>query len=136
MAPVQESYVEFALAVKQFIRDLIRSFPGVIEFKLILAAYKVVKTFSKRHVYTAWTEAVDATMLDIIMRRDETILVSSTAEFHMPPGYGMYESYLPVFRNVWRQMDEHSKEAVWRHLRNLVVLADKCKMARSYSAPA
>lgn len=118
--------VEFALGVKEFIRELMHAFPGVMEFKLIFAAYKVVKSFGKKHVYNAWREVVDEDMEVLLCKRDDKVLMSP--DFHMPGPYSsLYDGYLPTFRRLWATMTDENKDAVWRHFERLVTLSCKCK---------
>lgn len=130
----KECYKEFAFAVKEFIKDLMRSFPSVTEFKLIFAAYKVIKTFGKKHVYRAWCEAMGDDLEHAIRNRDDRFITSP--DFSLPRSYWMYDEYVPVFRNLWLGMDDHSKDAIWRHLQHIMALGDKCKAASALSTSA
>jgi hypothetical protein len=131
----RDADVEFSRGVKEFLRDLIRSYPSIKEFKLMLAAYKIVKSFGKRHVFAAWSDVMNATMEDAVRNRDERLWMSP--EFiNLPSTYWMYDSYIPVFRSLWTNIDDHSKDAVWRHFEHLVTLAERCRTSRNKPTPA
>jgi hypothetical protein len=131
VASIGDTYKDFAKGVKDFMRDLMASFPSVVEFKLMFAAYKVVKTFGKKHVYVAWCEAMGEKMEEVIKTRNDAYIVSK--DFALPRSYWMYDSWIPVFQKLWLSIDAHSKDAIWRHLQYVQSLADRCRAVQSGS---
>jgi hypothetical protein len=99
-------------------------YPDISEFKLFFATYKVIKTFGKRKVFQAWSEFMTDEMKDVVKTRDDASFLQS--DFTLPRSFSMCDGCLPVLRQLWLTMDAHTKDAIWRHLDNLLSLAKQC----------
>lgn len=124
---MSEQYLkDFARGVKDFLRDLMRTYPDVSELKVVFACYKVIKLTGKKNVHRVWQE-VSSPYLGFIRARDESFI--SAGNVVLPSGYAFYSAYVPVFRSMWLSMPPQNKDAVWAHLHNLVVLGELCTAA-------
>jgi hypothetical protein len=120
-------YKNFNKATKMFIKDLMRSYPTIPEFKMILAGYKMIKSINKKLVHQMFVTTVEP-YTENIKKRDDSFF---TAEFKLPEDYSIvYKAMLPVFVNLWQVCDEVNREAVWTHLEYLLKKSEKCKTAK------
>ena len=123
---MENPYKRFNTSIKEFIRDLISSFPEYNQFRMLLMAYKFTKTLSKKHPQIFFKQII------IDKHRDEII----TENFNMFDHLYIDDNIPAIIKNLifsfkdikflMSKMSQENKEAIMKYLQVLVVLSDRC----------
>jgi len=113
-------YKRFNKHFKEFIRELMKTYPHVTEYKVMLAGYKITKTISKKLPFKIWTDVINEDMRVVIVNKDPSKILD--------PNFNVseYEYVINMMRREWPNMNTHSQEMVWQHMNVLMILADDC----------
>lgn len=115
------NFKAFNKALKDFIRCTMDSFPQYVELKLLLATYKMLKTINKKRPCRLFQNMTENCQ-DHILSKDEAFFQENGIQC---PDASV-QSVMQTMNNVWSQLDEQNKDAVWQHLQKLVLLSKKC----------
>lgn len=122
-------YVTFNKTFKNFIKELIATYPEVTELKTMLLMYKIAKTMSyKRPQRLFNTSVAQKHADDIINCRIDNILNESFTELDIDAGY--INKVKEKFRAL---VDEDHKVVIQKHLLCLLLLNNKCLEVASSS---
>jgi hypothetical protein len=117
-----DEYKNFNKALKVFIRSTIESFPDLIEFKIALVVYKMLKTINKKKPFKLTFKIIEPHQ-EAILNKDEAYFMTNRVDFVDP-------QLQPIFKAVeksWCTFSPENKEAIWQHLQVLVLLGRKCQ---------
>ena len=103
----------FNTCFKNLLRDLIERFPGVVDFRLMLSMYKVLKTLSRPSVH-AWFLVGTAPFEAQLAAHDASFFLS--ADMQVPPGFENVAYMLPTVRRCWLEMSEGDRQRTWAHM--------------------
>lgn len=125
-----DAYKDFNRAVKGFLRDLMARFPGVPEFKLAFVSYKLLKTLGRKR---------PVGIFDRLIVGDEgaaRVMAKDEAYFARPDidADDVLAGLRAAAAREWSGLEPESKDAVWRHLQVMTVLARKAKLLEKASA--
>jgi len=117
-------YKEFNKYSKNFIRELIKNFDHISEFKIMFGLYKILKTFNKKLPYKYFNLYIAIDFKSHIVTRDES--------FFMSDGFKprAYTEFVDIIKREWVLLDNANKNALWDHLNLLIYLSDKCSEYR------
>ena len=120
MVEQEDQYKTFNKALKTFIRSLIAAYPDFPEFKLFHTAYKMIKTISKKQPYKIF-QKISENCQDRILAKDEPFFFNTTLDVQD----SMLSRVYTRSGQKWREFDTETKDAIWDHLKLLVILAQK-----------
>ncbi len=114
----------FNAKMQEFVRDLCSAFPDVEDFKLFRNALTLSLSFAPQKPQQMFDKFVVSHYAQYIMDRDE--------QFFLNHDFGHVVSdddfdIVERIRNVWDRMDDGNKDIVWKYLRILLLLNNKCK---------
>lgn len=122
-----DAYKDFNHATKHFVRDLMNSYPDMKEFKILHMAYKITKSFNKKAPQKYLHDLVLDRCKAQIMRQDESLFdMSGIDTSDLPLPARLLLSELSNIKEIWTSLDEKDKDAVWKHLKVLTVLSNRC----------
>jgi hypothetical protein len=107
-----------------FFEDLAETFPEEKEIKGALEAIQGAKKINPRLILDMFIEYVEKPLHDAIMKEQESTVVefakkSISAQFNeMSPA-------LMIFDKHWPNLSDVNRQAIWKHLKVLILLAEK-----------
>jgi hypothetical protein len=114
-----EAFKEFNHALKTFLRDLVARFPHVPELRLVLVSYKLLKTLGARRPIQVFDRMVGGEVgAQRVLERDEAYFTRADLDVD-----DVLSGFCAAVAREWRAIDADSKDAIWRHMQVLVVLA-------------
>lgn len=126
----------FNRKLQDFLADLQPLLGHLPEYNLVSSSSKWLTQFDPRQNYQLFDRHVAAPFGDRIKAMDEEFFMSDKIQVGIPSsneggpndgGFGVVQ----LIRSVWSsRMSKQDREAVWAHLRVLVVLSERCKAAR------
>jgi hypothetical protein len=116
-------YKEFNSSFKFFVRDLIRVYPDVLELKLMLSFYKVMKTVNKKAPQKYFSSWAGDNAQEIINKNWDFF-------FNKPYDDTQIQKFVDIFRKLHNAMDEENKDMIWKHLLVLLKVSQKCDSER------
>ena len=107
-----------------FFEDLAETFPEEKEIKGALEALQGAKKINPRLILDMFVLHVQKPLHDAIMKEEESSVIefakkSISAQFNeMSPA-------LMIFDKHWPNLSDQNRQAIWKHLKVLVLLAEK-----------
>jgi hypothetical protein len=119
-------YKRFNSSIKEFIRDLINTFPEYNQFKMLLMAYKFTKTLSKKHPQIFFKQIIIDKHRDDIICKNFDMFDHLYIDNNIP---AIIKNLIFSFKDIkflMSKISQENKEAIMKHLQVLVVLSDRC----------
>lgn len=110
-----DPYKVFNKTSKEFIKDLIKSYPDVKNLKLIYLAFKVCKKMSKK---------APCKFFDTIIQPYKTQILNKDDSFINREDFNVI--FLSNIKNVVKNISEENKEHIWTYLHLLIKLMEQC----------
>lgn len=114
-------YKAFNHQLKTFFRECDKTFPELVCFKIMLGAYKLLKSMNKKLPQKYWQNLV-------MLKHGDSIRSRSDASFFdpnfAPPA--IYSSMVDSMKNTWILLDAQTKNTIFDHMQVLVAINDKC----------
>ena len=110
-----------------FFEDLADTFPEEKEIKGALEAIQGAKKINPRLILDMFIEYVERPLHDAIMKEQESTVVefakkSINAQFNeMSPA-------LMIFDKHWPNLSDANRQAIWKHLKVLILLSEKASV--------
>ena len=110
-----------------FFEDLADTFPEEKEIKGALEAIQGAKKINPRLILDMFIEYVERPLHDAIMQEQESTVVefakkSINAQFNeMSPA-------LMIFDKHWPNLSDANRQAIWKHLKVLILLSEKASV--------
>ena len=107
-----------------FFEDLAETFPEEKEIKGALEAIQGAKKINPRLILDMFVEYVQKPLHEHIMKEDEeqVILFAKRA---ISLRFNEISPALMIFDKHWSALSEQNRNAIWKHLKVLVLLAEK-----------
>jgi hypothetical protein len=116
---LKENTKRFNHTLKTFFRSLIEAYPSVPAFKLMLTAYKTLKTFNKKLPMSYFRELITP-YADMILAGDDSFV----KDIQLPADTSfVLRAIVPDLVSLWESAPIDSKKAVEDYMKSLVVLS-------------
>lgn len=116
----REVFKEFNRGLKKFIREMIEVYPEIKELKMMLAAYKVMKTLSYKRPQRVFNSLIaDKHSADIINGNFDVFLDESFT-------YDGFSDICEGLKKAFKGVDNANKQAIRDHMLALLYLNKKC----------
>jgi hypothetical protein len=119
----------FNRKLEEFIDDLIFIYPNAVDFKKFKTTLEWTTAIDKKAPHYFFDVCVVEPYQDKVLQRDET--------FFLCESYVKYNDYMQLYgqdldifqkiKQVWKKLDAHNKENIWKYMQVLVYLANACK---------
>ena len=109
-----------------FFRDLKDTYPEEKEIKVALDALEAAKKINPRMIHDIFFEHVYSPLHEQIMAEDVDAIVAYTKVAVQTQFNEVYPA-LTIFEKYWPEMSDTNRSAIWKHLKVLIVLADKAR---------
>ena len=109
-----------------FFEDLADTFPEEKEIKAALEAIQGAKKINPRLILDMFVEYVERPLHDAIMKEDESIVVDF-AKSSINAQFNEMSPALMIFDKHWPNLSDANRQAIWKHLKVLVLLAEKAR---------
>jgi hypothetical protein len=102
------------------------TYPEEKEIKVALDALEAAKKINPRMIHDIFFEHVYSPLHEQIMAEDVDAIVAYTKVAVQTQFNEVYPA-LTIFEKYWPEMSDTNRAAIWKHLKVLIVLADKAK---------
>ena len=109
-----------------FFRDLADTYPEEKDIKLALDGLEAAKKINPRMIHDIFYEHVYKPLNEQIMAEDVDAIIAYTKVAVQTQFNEVYPA-LTIFQKYWPEMSDSNRTAIWKHLKVLVLLADKAK---------
>jgi hypothetical protein len=109
-----------------FFRDLADTYPEEKDIKVGLEALEAAKKINPRMIHDIFYEHVYNPLNEKILAEDVDAIVAYT-KLAVQTQFNEVYPALTIFEKYWPEMSESNRTAIWKHLKVLVVLAEKAK---------
>ena len=109
-----------------FFEDLSFTFPEERDIKMALEAIQGAKKINPRLLLDMFTEYVTKPLRDPILAEDDEKVISF-AKATIQTQYNDMSPALMIFDKHWPTMSEANRDAIWKHLKVLVLLSERAK---------
>jgi hypothetical protein len=107
-----------------FFEDLADTFPEEKEIKGALEAIQGAKKINPRLILDMFVEYVERPLHDAIMKEEESTVISF-AQASIQKQFNEISPALMIFDKHWPNLSDQNRQAIWKHLKVLVLLAEK-----------
>lgn len=124
-----DSYELFNKKLLEFAEDLIYICPDVTDFRVFHTTCVWAISFRKEFCQEFFNDNVLNIYGKRIHEQDES--------FFLQESYEVYHQYLQEnyndlnllqkLKNIWKDLDQENKQTVWKYLKLLCILCEKCK---------
>ena len=109
-----------------FFEDLNNAYPEEKEIRAALESIKAAKRINPKLILDLFTEYVTKPLRDPILAESEEIVIGY-AKAILQTQFNDMSPALLIFDRHWPDMTETSRQAIWKHLKILVLLSEKAK---------
>lgn len=109
-----------------FFRDLADTYPEEREIKIALDSLEAAKKINPRMMHDIFIEHVYKPLHEQIIAEDVDAIIAYTRLAVQTQFNEIYPA-LTIFEKYWPDMTDTNRQAIWKHLKVLVVLADKAR---------
>jgi hypothetical protein len=109
-----------------FFEDLFATYPEEKDIKMALEALQGAKKINPRLILDMFIEYVAKPLHDEILAEDEEKVIAF-AKSAISTQFNEISPALMIFDKHWPVMSEANRQAIWKHLKVLVLLSDKAK---------
>lgn len=109
-----------------FFEDLNNAYPEEKEIRAALESIKAAKRINPKLILDLFTEYVTKPLRDPILAENEEIVISF-AKTILQTQFNDMSPALLIFDRHWPDMTESSRQAIWKHLKVLVLLSEKAR---------
>lgn len=113
-------YIDFNIATKNMIDDLVTNFPYIDHFKLLEASFAVMRGVNKKLPHKMFNKYVVAFYEKEIKSKDESFFMSDAFSSLF------WQSFVDMIKATWNTLENVNKDAVWNHVLALVALNKRC----------
>ncbi len=107
-----------------FFEDLYATFPEERDIKLALEAIQGAKKINPKLILDLFRENVAKPLRDDILKEDEDKVIAF-AKVVIASQFNEMSPALMIFDKHWPNMSEGNRDAIWKHLKVLVLLSEK-----------
>ena len=109
-----------------FFEDLASTFPEERDIKMALEAIQGAKKINPKLLLVMFTEYVTKPLRDPILAEDEDKVIAF-AKATIQTQYNDMSPALMIFDKHWPTMSDGNRDAIWKHLKVLVLLSERAK---------
>jgi hypothetical protein len=109
-----------------FFQDLADTYPEEREIKMALEALQGAKKINPRLLLDMFMEYVTKPLRDPILAEDENYVINY-AKVTIHTQMNDMSVALMIFDKHWPTMSDTNRQAIWKHLKVLVLLSEKAK---------
>ena len=121
------SYLKaFNTKLIDFFTDLNETYPEERDIKYALEAIQGLAKINPKMILDLFYEYVYLPMGEAIKREDEEFVISS-AKSTIKQQYNEMHASLLIFDKYWPDMSDNNRQAIWSHMKVLVILCEKAK---------
>ncbi len=121
------SYLKaFNTKLIDFFTDLSESYPEERDIKYALEAIQGLAKINPKMILDLFYEFVYLKMGEAVKREDEEFVIS-TAKSLIKEQYNEMHASLLIFDKYWPDMTDNNRNAIWSHMKVLVLLCEKAK---------
>jgi hypothetical protein len=121
------SYLKaFNTKLIDFFKDLNETYPEERDIKYALEAINGLAKINPKMILDLFYEYVYMKMGEAIKREDEEVVIQ-TAKSLIKEQYNEMHASLLIFDKYWPTMTENNRQAIWNHMKVLVLLCEKVK---------
>lgn len=111
---------------KEFMQDLVRVFPGDVEFRMYELALQSTMSCYPTYLAEMFYEKVTLPFEDKIMQRDSSFFLSHDYS-EVKEQYKQANAMIEKVKDCWVNMNDENKDIVWKYFRVLVLLSKKIR---------
>jgi hypothetical protein len=126
MSGAQSTLGMFNLRLIGFFEDLHESYPEEREIKQAIDALKMTKSINPRLILDLFMEFVSKPLKEHILTENEEFVLAF-ARNTIKNQFNEMSPALLIFDKHWPTMSDGNKDAIWKHLKVLCLLADRAK---------
>lgn len=113
----------------RFFQELSETFPEERDIKLALETIQGARRINPRLVLDMFWEHVILDLRDPILREDEQTIIAH-ARSKIEQQFNEIMPALAIFDKHWITMDDSNRQAIWKYLKVLIILAEKARSQR------
>ena len=114
----------------EFAKDLNTSFPEIEEFKQFKLGVQLAKNVSEKAIEPVFRKHISQ-FRDEIMEKNEKFFLEEDYKSVMelaPEVKGQqFDNTILKLKSLWKTLNEDNKEAIWKYLKLLILISDKCQ---------
>jgi hypothetical protein len=107
-----------------FFEDLYQTFPEERDIKLAVEGLNGIKKVNPRLILDMFTEYVSKPLKEDILAENEEKVIAF-AKMAVSTQFNEVSPALLIFDKYWPTLSDSSRVAIWKHLKVLVLLADR-----------
>ncbi len=116
----------FNTCLMQWIDELIETYPDDYDFKTFKNAIIALKKVNPRQIHTSFVSNVGPYRAAIAKRDEDFIIKSATVELSESSKVDDAGFLITKLNKYWTEMSENNRNANWKYIDVLLMLADKC----------
>ena len=109
-----------------FFEDLAATFPEERDIRMAIEALQGARKINPRLILDMFSEYVTKPLRDPILAEDEDKVIAF-AKATIQTQYNDMSPALMIFDKHWPYMSEANREAIWKHLKVLVLLSERAR---------
>jgi hypothetical protein len=109
-----------------FFEDLVETFPEERDIKLAIDTLQGAKKINPRLILDLFMEFVTKPLKEHILAENE-VAVIAFAKVAIQTQFNEISPALMIFDKYWPSMSDSNRDAIWKHLKVLVLLSEKAR---------
>lgn len=109
-----------------FFQELYETYPEERAIKSAIEALQGAKKINPRLILDLFMEYVTKPLRDPILAEDETTVITY-AKNAIATHFNEVSPALMIFDKLWPSMSDANREAIWKHMKVLILLSEKAR---------
>jgi hypothetical protein len=116
-----------SLKVIEFLNDLDHIIGDVTDFRVFKQSMKLLSIADERSIHQSFNKYICVPYAEYIMSENEVFFLHTDVETHENLDVASVNfSLIRILRDRWMTLHDHDREAIWKHLKVLVILNRRC----------
>jgi len=127
MANKNMFYELFNEKLDEFFKDIIVTFPDIVEFKRFKSGLTMLRNVDPRSPQTFFNNYVASKFKDAILSKDDSFFLDNNNDFGIVSTRKDYwVDFINQLKLLWGNISIENREVIWKYLHVLYILSEKC----------
>jgi hypothetical protein len=119
-------YELFNEKLSEFFKDIIESFPEIIEFKRFKSGLTLLKNVDPKSPQNIFNNYVVTKFNEAIIKKDDSFFLENNDFGIVSTRKDYWIDFINQLKSIWKTIDQENKDVIWKYFQVLLILSEKC----------
>lgn len=119
-------YELFNEKLSEFFKDIIESFPEIIEFKRFKSGLTLLRNVDPKSPQNIFNNYVVTKFNEAIIKKDDSFFLENNDFGIVSTRKDYWIDFINQLKSIWKTIDQENKDVIWKYFQVLLILSEKC----------